>query len=227
MSSPVILARGIQKTYCTGIESVAALKSTALSINRGEFLMITGPSGSGKSTLLAILSGLLMPSDGSVWFEGRPSESFSALEFDDYRLRNFGFIFQGFHLLPFLSALDQVSILLERQGISRAAARDQAAAALEQLGLGSRLSNRPSELSGGEKQRVAIARALAKRPKVIFADEPTSALDSENGRQVADILLAAAIKDNAAVVCVSHDTRLMSHASRNATMEDGKTTLSR
>ena len=223
MSGEAIVASAVEKTYGRGAESVAALRPTDLDVQLGEFLMIAGPSGSGKSTLLAILSGLLRPSAGSVSIMGRAMSSFSATEFDDFRLRNFGFIFQGFHLLPFLSAQDQVSILLERQGFARDKARTRAAIALEEVGLSHRLNNRPSELSGGEKQRVAIARALAKEPKVIFADEPTSALDSENGGQVTDILRATAAVHGAAVICVTHDMRLLARADRVILMEDGKT----
>jgi putative ABC transport system ATP-binding protein len=217
----VILARGVAKTYGDGDQQVLALSPTDFVVERGEFVMVAGPSGSGKSTLLAIISGLLTPSAGQVEVLGRDLGGLSRDAFDQFRLEHFGFIFQGFHLLPALTALEQVSIVLERQGLPRAVARRRAGLTLESVGLAARLTNRPAELSGGEKQRVAIARALAKQPQLIFADEPTSALDSENGRQVTHMLRSAAADQGASVVCVTHDPRLIQHASRVVRMEDG------
>lgn len=221
MTGPAIQAWGVAKTYGDGAQAVRALSPTNFTVGRGEFVMVSGPSGSGKSTLLAIISGLLTPSAGEVEVLGRNLVGLSRDAFDRFRLEHFGFIFQGFHLLPALTALEQVAIVLEQQGIQREVARRRAGAALEHVGLGARLTNRPSELSGGEKQRVAIARALAKQPQLIFADEPTSALDSENGRQITHMLRAAAAEQGAAVVCVTHDPRLIQHATRLVRMEDG------
>lgn len=223
MSDLVIEARGIARHYGAGPARVMALRPMDFVVERGEFVMVAGPSGSGKSTLLAVLSGLLAPSQGRVRVLGRDVADFDRDAFDAFRLEHFGFVFQGFHLLPALGALEQVSIVLERQGIRRAPARSRAAMALQRVGLGARLRNRPAELSGGEKQRVAIARALAKEPQVVFADEPTSALDSENGRQITR-LLRAATDEGATVVCVTHDPRLIEHATRVVRMEDGAMT---
>ena len=160
MSGPLIHAQGVAKTYGHGAQAVRALSPMDLTVERGEFLMVAGPSGSGKSTLLAIISGLLTPSAGQVEVLGRDLASLSRDAFDRFRLEHFGFIFQGFHLLPALTALEQVSIVLERQGLPRDLARRRAAGSLESVGLGARLGNRPAELSGGEKQRAAIARAV-------------------------------------------------------------------
>ena len=223
MSERVIEAVAISKTYGEGPNRVDALKSTDFHVERGEFVMVAGPSGSGKSTLLAIVSGLLTPTAGGVRVLGRDLAGLSRDTFDDFRLEHFGFVFQGFHLLPALSAVEQVSIVLERQGLQRPAARRRAQATLERVGLAARFANRPAELSGGEKQRVAIARALAKQPQLIFADEPTSALDSENGRQITR-MLRAATDEGATVVCVTHDPRLIEHATRVIRMEDGQVT---
>jgi putative ABC transport system ATP-binding protein len=221
VSSPAILARGVAQTYGRGAERVQALHRTDLSLERGEFLVVAGPSGSGKSTLLAIVSGLLTPTEGEVAVLGCDLKSMSRDQFDRFRLEHFGFVFQGFHLIPALTAVEQVSIVLERQGLRREMAAKRATACLERVGLGARLTNRPSELSGGEKQRVAVARALAKDPQVIFADEPTSALDSDNGRQVTRLLRDVAVEHGASVVCVTHDPRLIEHATRVVRMEDG------
>ncbi|WP_421930854.1 ABC transporter ATP-binding protein [Phenylobacterium sp.] len=219
---PMISAVGVEKTYGEGVAQIAALASMDIVVTAGEFLMVTGPSGSGKSTLLAILSGLLQPSRGHVEVMGRNLSASTEKDLDHLRLHQFGFIFQGFHLLPFLTSLEQVAMLPERQGLSKAAARTRALEALEGVGLGHRLHSLPEALSGGEKQRVAIARALAKRPQIIFADEPTSALDSVNGGLVADQLRAAALRQGATVVCVTHDARLMTRATRLVQMEDGR-----
>ena len=221
MADTVIEAVQIAKTYGAGRQAVVALQPVDFRVKSGEFLMISGPSGSGKSTLLAIIAGLLTPDQGQVRILDRGTATMKAHDFDTFRLAHFGFIFQGFHLLPYLSALDQVAILLQRQGMPRGPARDQAAATLQEVGLGARLASRPSEMSGGEKQRVAVARALAKLPQIIFADEPTSALDSANGAQVASLLRTAADAHGAAVVCVTHDPRLQAYASRLVAMEDG------
>ncbi len=220
MTGRILRARGVAKTYGEGAQRVDALRATDFDVDRGEFVMVAGPSGSGKSTLLAIIAGLLTPTAGAVEVLGRDLAAMDAHAFDAFRLEHFGFVFQGFHLLPALTALEQVSIVLRQQGMPAAAARGRARDSLERVGLGGRLANRPSELSGGEKQRTAIARALAKQPQVIFADEPTSALDSENGRQITR-LLRAATADGAAVICVTHDPRLIEHATRVIRMEDG------
>ncbi|MBT9470838.1 MAG: ABC transporter ATP-binding protein [Phenylobacterium sp.] len=221
MSDRMIEATGLSKVYGDGPHRTTALHPTDFHISRGEFVMVAGPSGSGKSTLLALISGLLTPTAGGVRVLGRDLRAMTRDAVDSFRLEHFGFVFQGFHLLPALTAVEQVSIVLERQGLQRGAAIRRAAAALERVGLGRRLDNRPGELSGGEKQRVVIARALAKQPQVIFADEPTSALDSENGRQVARLLRAAALEEGSSVVCVTHDPRLVEHATRVVRMEDG------
>ncbi len=221
MSGRMIEASGLAKVYGDGVQRVDALKPTDFRVDRGEFVMVAGPSGSGKSTLLAIISGLLTPTAGTVRVLGRDIRALSRDAFDRLRLEHFGFVFQGFHLLPALTAVEQVSIVLERQGLQRRAAHRRAAASLERVGLAARLNNRPSELSGGEKQRVVVARALAKQPQIIFADEPTSALDSVNGREITGLLRAAALEEGAAVVCVTHDPRLIEHATRVVRMEDG------
>ncbi len=222
MTAAALSAQAVRKSYGEGRLRIDALQPATLSLQPGELVMITGPSGSGKSTLLAILSGLLSPDEGHVTALGRPLDSFSADQRDRFRLAHAGFIFQGFHLLPALSASLQVEIVLRQQGVGAAEARSRAASALDAVGLGKRLANLPGEMSGGEKQRVAIARALAKRPSLIFADEPTSALDSENGRQVARLLREQAHASGATVVCVTHDSRLADQADRVLRMEDGQ-----
>jgi putative ABC transport system ATP-binding protein len=217
-------AKGLVKRYRTGKKHwIEVLKSVDFDARHGDLTMVMGPSGSGKSTLIAALSGLLRPEEGRV----------DALDIDDlwtlnsgridrFRLENCGFIFQGFNLFPALTALQQVTTVLKFQGLSADQARKRATLALEEVGLGHRLHQRPAALSGGEKQRVAIARALAKDPKILFADEPTSALDGENGQVVIRLLRRAATEHGAAVICVTHDPRLEAWADRVIHIEDGR-----
>jgi putative ABC transport system ATP-binding protein len=152
---------------------------------------------------------------------GQDLWTLSASRIDRFRLQHCGFIFQGFNLFPALTALEQVTMVLKYQGLSKREARRIGVEALEEVGLAPRMHQRPSELSGGEKQRIAIARAIAKRPSLLFADEPTSALDGENGKIVIRLLRRAALEHNAAVICVTHDPRLEAFADRIIHIEDG------
>ncbi|WP_339915721.1 ABC transporter ATP-binding protein [uncultured Brevundimonas sp.] len=218
-----IEAKALVKRFKTGRTYVEVLKGLDFDARHGDLTMVMGPSGSGKSTLIAALSGLLRPEEGQVATLGVDDLwKLSAGRIDKFRLDNCGFIFQGFNLFPALTALQQVEVVLKFQGLSPAAAKKRATEALEEVGLGPRLHQRPSSLSGGEKQRVAIARALAKDPQILFADEPTSALDGENGQVVIRLLRRAATEHGAAVICVTHDPRLEAWADRVIHIEDGK-----
>ena len=200
-----IEAKGLIKRFKTGRSYVEVLKGLDFDARHGDLTMVMGPSGSGKSTLVAALSGLLRPEEGKVATLGvNDLWKLNSGKIDKFRLDNCGFIFQGFNLFPALTA------------------RRRAKDALEEVGLGPRLHQRPSSLSGGEKQRVAIARALAKDPQILFADEPTSALDGENGQVVIKLLRRAATEHGAAVICVTHDPRLEAWADRVIHIEDGK-----
>jgi putative ABC transport system ATP-binding protein len=215
-------ARGLAKRFKTGRTYIEVLKKVDFDCAHGEVTMVMGPSGSGKSTLVATLSGLLKPDEGQVSALGDSLWSKSRGALDKFRLQHCGFIFQGFNLFPALNALQQVETVLRYQGHSAAEARRKAKVALEEVGLGPRMRQRPAELSGGEKQRVAIARAIAKEPQLLFADEPTSALDGENGQVVIRLLRRAAKEHGAAVICVTHDPRLESFADRVIHIEDGR-----
>ncbi|MBL8773964.1 MAG: ABC transporter ATP-binding protein [Phenylobacterium sp.] len=217
-----ITAQGLYKRFKTGRTHIEVLKRVDFDALHGDVTMVMGPSGSGKSTLVAALSGLLKPDDGGVVGMGQDLWSLKPTALDRFRLDHCGFIFQGFNLFSALTAVQQVEIILKYKGVPRRQARDRAAQALAEVGLGSRLHQRPSELSGGEKQRVAIARALAKDPQLIFADEPTSALDGENGQVVIRLLHRAAKQHGAAVICVTHDPRLETYADRVIHLEDGR-----
>jgi putative ABC transport system ATP-binding protein len=217
-----IEAKGLVKRFKSGKAFVEVLKKVDFDARHGDLTMVMGPSGSGKSTLIAALSGLLRPEEGRVdTLDVDDLWKLSAGKIDKFRLDHCGFIFQGFNLFPALTALQQVEVVLKFQGLSPDKAKKRAALALEEVGLGKRLHQRPASLSGGEKQRVAIARALAKDPQILFADEPTSALDGENGQIVIRLLRRAASEHGAAVICVTHDPRLEEWADRVIKIEDG------
>ena len=217
-----IEAKGLIKRFKSGKNYVEVLKGVNFDARHGDLTMVMGPSGSGKSTLIAALSGLLKPEAGRVdALDVDDMWKLSSGRLDKFRLDHCGFIFQGFNLFPSLSALQQVTTVLKFQGLTPDQARKRATLALEEVGLGHRLHQRPAALSGGEKQRVAIARALAKDPQILFADEPTSALDGENGQVVIKLLRRAATEHGAAVICVTHDPRLEAWADRVIHIEDG------
>ncbi len=218
-----LAAKGLVKRFKTGRTFIEVLKGVDFDAKHGDVTMVMGPSGSGKSTLVAALSGLLMPDEGKVSaLEAKDLWSLPKGKIDKFRLDHCGFIFQGFNLFPALTAKQQVMTVLKYQDVSPGEAAKRAQAALEAVGLGPRVNQRPSELSGGEKQRVAIARALAKNPNLIFADEPTSALDGKSGETVIKLLRAAATDRGAAVICVTHDPRLEAYADRVIHIEDGR-----
>lgn len=219
-----IVAEGLEKRYGSGATAAQILFGVSLQLQPAELTLVSGPSGSGKSTLLAALSGLTRPDAGKVSALGQDLWSLRPTALDAFRLAHCGFVFQGFNLFPALNAQEQVVLPLQYQGLAAADAQERAAAALAAVGLTPRAHLKPAALSGGEKQRVAIARALAKAPTLLFADEPTSALDGANGQIVAELLKRAAEERGAAVLCVSHDPRLMRHAHRIIHLEDGRIT---
>jgi putative ABC transport system ATP-binding protein len=217
-----LVAESLSKSFVSGALRVDVLRNLSVEIAPGELTLVSGPSGCGKSTLLAILSGLLRADGGRTFALGQELARLSPRDLERFRLQHTGFVFQGFNLFPALTAIEQVALPLGYLGLGDAQAQRRAQAALEEVGLGARMSLRPAELSGGEKQRVAIARALAKEPQLLFADEPTSALDAANGQIVIDTLHGIARTHGATVLCVSHDPRLIAHADRVLAMEDGK-----
>jgi putative ABC transport system ATP-binding protein len=222
-STPALSGQKLTRSFGSGSTKFTALHETSLDICRGQMVLLMGPSGSGKSTLLALLSGLLRPDSGRVLALGEDLWQLSDADRKQFRLKNYGFIFQGHNLYPSLTARQQLEIVLQwGEGANGRDARRRADEMLELLGLGRKAALRPEHLSGGEKQRVAIGRALVKDPSFCFADEPTSALDWAQGQQVVELLHAAAHERGATVLIVSHDHRLIPYADQTFNLEDGR-----
>ncbi len=198
------------------------LQNINLEVEQGDIQLLMGPSGSGKTTLLSIIAGLLTPTAGQVFLLGEEITKLSRTQLAEFRLHNIGFIFQGFNLFPALTALENVELALHLKGIRGRNAREEAKNRLEQVGLQDKINLLPQDLSGGQKQRVAVARALAGEPPLIMADEPTAALDSASGRAVIDLLKTLAKQENATVLMVTHDPRIMDVADSILTLEDGR-----
>jgi putative ABC transport system ATP-binding protein len=212
----------VVKHYRSAGEEVRAVDGVSLACDAGEMIAVRGPSGSGKTTLLLLIAALLRPEAGTIRFGGRELSRLSEDEASDYLLRDVGFIYQSFHLMPRVSILENASIKLLLGGVGMLEAQDRALPWLERLGLGDRLRCTPEQLSCGERQRVAIARALAAEPKLILADEPTGNLDSARSREVVDLLGRIAHERGTGVVLVTHDTEAASIADRLCTLHDGR-----
>jgi putative ABC transport system ATP-binding protein len=212
--------RGVSKIYPTS-PPLHALKQVDLDIGRGEFVAVVGPSGSGKTTLLSLMGLLDTPTEGEVWIDGIKASGLSEASRSRARSDQIGFVFQQFYLLSALTARENVATGMLYQGLSAAERRSRADSALERVGLASRASHRPGELSGGEQQRVAIARAIAGDPSIVFADEPTGALDQASGRMVLDCLRDAN-RQGATVVVITHDLTLAATFDRQIHVLDGE-----
>ena len=214
-----IEANGLSKIYGEGESRVTALDRASFQIMPGDFISITGPSGSGKSTLLHLLSGLDQPTSGRLTYDGQNIYSLSDRERSALRRRSIGFVFQQFHLLPVLTARENIlmPLLLDKKQPDEAYLEQL----MQLLGIGSRLTHLPHELSGGQQQRVAIARALIAQPDVIFADEPTGNLDSRSGGEVMEMLSAIHEKMGKTLVIITHDNRMAGMADRRFSIVDG------
>jgi len=217
-----VRVRGVTKSFGTGGSLTRALRGVDLDVPYGELLMLVGPSGCGKTTLVSIVAGTLEPSAGEVIVLGQDLVAMRNGPKVRFRRDNVGFVFQSYNLLPALTAVENAAVPLLIAGWRRARAVEAAAAVLDRLGLGDRLTRLPAELSGGQQQRVAIARALVHDPRLLICDEPTSALDAENGRITMELIAGIAVQPDRAVIVVTHDSRVYSFADRIAAMEDGR-----
>ena len=221
MSEPLVSARAASKTYSMGKRSLTVLREMNFSVERGEFVALRGASGAGKSTLLHLLGGLDAPDTGEIWFAGKNLTTLSANELAALRNAKIGFVFQAYHLLPELDALENVCLpaRIARVPASEAAARGRDL--LARVGLGERMEHRPRELSGGERQRVAIARALINQPELILADEPTGNLDSHTGGEIIDLLCSLVAERQTTLVIATHDASVAARAPRVVQLVDG------
>lgn len=212
--------KDVCKDFTMGKSVAHILKNVSLNVENGEYLAIMGPSGSGKSTLMNILGFLDTPTSGEYLFDGQDMKNYSDNKLADVRNKDIGFIFQSFHLMPKLTALDNTALPLMYGGISRQRRREMAAEALRTVGLEDRMDHRPDQLSGGQCQRVAIARAIVGEPKLVLADEPTGALDSENGKVVLDIFKK--LHDSGStIIMITHDHEVAGNAERIVYIKDG------
>lgn len=216
-----VVVRDLTKTYGSGHTAVQAVRSASLSAERGQMLAIVGPSGSGKTTLLAMMGGLLTPTSGQVYVDGADLSSLGRGALARFRRERVGFVFQGYNLLPYLTARRNLLAIAEIAGLNGRTAREHAERLLDELGITERADAYPSELSGGERQRVAIGRALMNDPALILVDEPTASLDSERGRQVVEMLVAEVRQRQKIAVMVTHDQRMADHATRRLQIQDG------
>ncbi len=221
----ILEAREISKIYSIGDRQVAVLDRVSFSVSHGQFVVVEGDSGSGKTTLLSILSGLDRPTSGRVLMEGKDITDLREDRLAPLRNETFGFVFQSFHLIPALNALENVMFPAELKGDG--AAREKAQALLDRTGLGGRSTNLPHQLSGGEKQRVAICRAVINEPEIIFADEPTGNLDSSNGRAILELLLELRKERRTTLILVTHSGEIASMADRIIHLQDGRIVANR
>jgi len=221
MSEPLLRATGLRKTYRLGARSVEVLRGVDLTVGPGEFVALRGASGAGKSTLLHLLGGLDRPNHGDIQFRTQSLAALTSGELAKLRISNIGHVFQAYHLLPELDALENVCLPARVARLDSAEAERRARVLLKRVGLEQRLEHRPAELSGGEQQRVAIARALVNQPQLILADEPTGNLDSHTGEEILNLLCELRTEHNATLVIATHDSRVAARAPRVVELLDG------
>ncbi len=221
MSDFIITAKDVTKVYIMGEEEVHALRGISMNVKRGEYVSIMGPSGSGKSTFFNMIGGLDTPTAGEVTMEGYKLSELNNRQLAWVRCHKIGFIFQGFNLIPAMTALENVAIGRIFAGVAPDQARRDAAAVLEKVGLGHRLDHLPSEVSGGQQQRIAIARALVNRPAIILADEPTGNLDLKTGQEIINLLNEMKRELDITIISATHDMKMLSASDTVAWIKDG------
>jgi putative ABC transport system ATP-binding protein len=218
----IIDISALKKVYNPGQIPVKAIDGIDLSFQEGEFTALVAPSGAGKTTLLNLLGGLDTPTEGSIVINGIRIDTLSASKKTSFRLKNIGFVFQAYNLIPVLTAIENIEFIMELQGIPKERRRQRSIELLEAVGIPDKAHVRPQQLSGGQQQRVAVARALASKPKFVLADEPTANLDSKSTENLLDIMLQLNKKENITFIFASHDSRVITRARRIITLEDGK-----
>lgn len=218
----IIQIENLHKIYNGGSVSVHAVNGVDLAFEEGEFTAIVGPSGSGKTTLLNIMGGLDDATDGSVTIDGVKINSLSPRKLTDFRMKNIGFVFQAYNLIPVLTARENVEFIMHLQGAKKTERDTRTTELMKAVGLGEMMDRRPSKLSGGQQQRVAVARALASKPKFVLADEPTANLDSKSTENLLDIMEQLNKEEKITFIFSTHDQRVVNKARRVITIEDGK-----
>ena len=218
----IIETKNISKQYKQADQDIIALNNVSVSFEKGEFTAIVGPSGSGKTTFLNSIGGLDSPTSGKVMIEEREITELSSNELIDFRLKNIGFVFQSYNLIPVLTAKENVEFIMLMQGLSESHRNKRSIELLNSVGLEAQLNRRPNQLSGGQQQRVAVARALASKPKFVLADEPTANLDSSSTANLLDIMSKLNKKEKTTFIFSTHDQRVIERANRIITLEDGK-----
>ena len=218
----MIQLRGIRKSYRMGPTTTEVLRGVDLTLSRGDLLSIMGPSGCGKSTLMNILGLLERPTEGAYRLEGKDTGGMSDREQSDIRNLNIGFVFQSFHLLPRLTAWENVGVPLVYRGLASREIRKRGQAMLEKVGMGQRTEYRPNALSGGQQQRVAIARALVGEPSIVLADEPTGALDAQTAHEIMELLRELNANDGITTVVITHDRQIALQCTRRSRVIDGR-----
>ena len=221
MNEPLLSARSLTRTYMLGKRALEVLRGVNLDVARGEFLALRGASGAGKSTLLHLIGGLDSPNAGEIHFAGQNLAAFSERELTHFRNRRVGFVFQAYHLLPELDALENVCLPARVARVPAARAEARGRELLARVGLSDRLEHKPFELSGGEQQRVAIARALINEPELVLADEPTGNLDSHTGGEIIELLKKLHTEKQTTLVIATHDAKVAAHARRVFELADG------
>ena len=221
-NGPILAARALTKSYTTGRRRVEVLRGVDLEVARGDFLALQGASGAGKSTLLHLLGALDTPDAGEIWFAGRRLADLSETELTRLRNARIGFVFQAYHLLPELDALENVCLPARMARVPAPEAMARGRALLERVGLGDRLDHKPNELSGGEQQRVAIARALINRPELVLADEPTGNLDSHTGAEIMALLSSLRAEHHTTLILATHNADVAACAPRVVHLVDGR-----
>jgi len=222
MSEILLSAHGLKKTYVMGSRTLEVLRGVDVEIARGDFVALRGASGTGKSTLLHLIGGLDTPNAGEIIFRGQKLSGYSEGELTIFRNRRVGFVFQAYHLLPELTALENVCLSARIARISAGQAEKRARELLGRVGLNAREDHKPSELSGGEQQRVAIARALVNEPELLLADEPTGNLDSKTGGEIIELLKSLRVEKQTTLVIATHDEKVAAHAQRVIELVDGR-----
>jgi len=218
----IITTTGLTKVYNSNQVPVHALRGVDLTIEKGEFTSIVGPSGSGKTTLLNIIGGLDEPTEGKALIDQTDLTTLTDRKLINFRLHHIGFVFQAYNLIPVLTAIENVSFIMQMQGRPSKECREKSIELLKEVGLEDKINKRPSELSGGQQQRVAVARALASKPAFVLADEPTANLDSVSTGELLDMMLELNEREQMTFVCSTHDQRVIDRARRVVTLVDGK-----